>query len=134
MEYYPGSKQRIPRTPEEEVQAQAEKIIDPLEGEPFTTYNVKNVPVKFYGIGVLAKVLGRKAGTIRKWETEGVIPKASFQIANDQKDPRSRRRLYTRKQVISIYLIAKEEGLLDTAKHITSTKFSERVLKGWPFA
>lgn len=114
-----------------------ETVEDPLAGFPSTVYNVGNVSTRFWGIGVLAQLLGRKTGTIRKWEHDKVIPEARFQVANDDKDPRSRRRLYTRDEIMGIWRIAREEGLLDTNgfpsahRHISSTKFSERVWEAW---
>jgi hypothetical protein len=105
---------------------------DPLEGFPSTVYNVGNVATRFWGIGVLAKLLGRKPGTIRKWENDGVIPKAEYQVANDDKDPRSRRRLYNRNQIMGIWRAARDTGLLDSGtRHISSTDFSARVWRDW---
>lgn len=136
-ETYPGSKQRR-HGGNDRLEPHLESVEDPLEGFPSTVYNVGNVATRFWGIGVLAHLLGRKPGTIRKWENDKVIPKAEFQISNDDKDPRSRRRLYTRSQIMGIWRIAMDEGLLDTNgsgmahKHISGTSFSIRVWDGWP--
>jgi hypothetical protein len=110
-----------------------EVVADPLRDHEPMWRKVGNESVPFWGIGVLAKLLKRKAGTIRKWENDKVIPPAQFQTSNDSQDPRSRRRLYTRAQIIGIWTLAREEGLLDSACHISSTDFTERVFEGWPF-
>jgi GTPase involved in cell partitioning and DNA repair len=47
-------------------------------------------------------------------------------------DVRAHRRLYTRAQIEGMVEIASEEGILtNTARHITRTKFTERVLDQW---
>jgi len=89
--------------------------------------------ISLYTIGQLALALNRKAGTIRMWEREGIIPVAlwSRAIRDDGKDvvdPRGTRRYYSTKQVIGMRRIADEEGILaHTARPIRSTNFIVRV-------
>jgi hypothetical protein len=91
-------------------------------------YKVNGVEVEFFTVGHLAAALGRKPVTIRKWENDGVIPKATYQ--RNSEDSRGRRRLYTRDQVEGILKIAKEEGILRSHnKPIKSTMFTTRVIQ-----
>jgi hypothetical protein len=129
---HPGSK-KFQENRDAILRTEPAEVVDPLAKHEPVWRKVGNESVPFWGIGVLASLLGRKAGTIRKWENDAIIPKAQFQTSNDNKDPRSRRRLYTRNQIISIWTIAKEEGLLEGNKHIISTDFESRVFEGWPF-
>lgn len=124
--YYPGSTQRIKRhTPEEGEQGWTDFVLQETVGLP-KIYTVNGKDVEFYTVGQLAQALGRKAVTIRKWENDGVIPVATFNAPSD--DPRGRRRLYTKEQVVGMVQIAKEEGILtETWKPINKTDFSKRV-------
>lgn len=117
-ELYPGSKRKI----------QEQKAKSEAEGwqSKFKTYTVKGKDMDFYTVGQLAEALNRRPTTIRKWERDGVIPRSV--ISAPSKDPRGRRRLYTRKQIEGMVVIAREEGILtNTHKHITSTLFALRV-------
>ncbi|MFI6495924.1 hypothetical protein [Nonomuraea typhae] len=88
-----------------------------------------------YTIGALAKIIGRKPDTVRGWENFGWLPQPTDNYTGrDPKNPASarhgRRRLYTRDQIIGIYMIAKDEGILEKhAKPITHTNFTKRVIK-----
>lgn len=64
--------------------------------------------VEAHPVGSLAAALGKSAHTIRRWEREGVIPKA-FLLRNIRGGPS--RRLYTREQVVGMLCIAQEEGV-----------------------
>ena len=127
-ETYPGSKQRRDVGPP--------KVIDSYEyyqvafqGMTPRCYQVKGVEIEFFTVGQLAQALGRQAVTIRKWEADGVIPKATFLAPNPNKDARAKRRLYSRAQAEGIVRIAAEEGLLgDSRREIRKTRFTERVV------
>src|SRR5262245_54767460 len=99
--------------------------LEEIVGKP-RVYTVGGVDVDFFTTGQLAKALGRKPGTIRKWENDGTIPVTWYNSPSD--DPRGRRRLYTRDMVEGIVYIAKEEGILvDSWKSIRKTDFIGRV-------
>ena len=62
-----------------------------------------------FTIGQLAKVLGKKTGTVRSWETKGIIPKPIYRTAPPNRGQlpgieAQGRRIYTRKQVDLIVL------------------------------
>jgi MerR HTH family regulatory protein len=125
MTLYPGSKMR---------QKDYDKpVIEVPDHGPFDKtrlFSVKGREVEFYATGVLAEMLNRESGTIRKWESEGVIPKATFIAPSD--DKRGKRRLYTRAQIEGIRKIAAEEGVLEPGaggrwKSIRKTDFREKV-------
>jgi len=52
----------------------------------------KEIPVRMYGIGILASKLGRQTKTLQRWERNGTLPKAMFRDTAD-------RRMYTSDQV-----------------------------------
>ncbi|MEV4454387.1 hypothetical protein [Microbispora sp. NPDC049633] len=114
------------------VKAQLSAPTDPLAGVKPKIYMVAGKPTKFYGIGALARALNRQSDTIRKWETNGWIPKPTAVF--NGKDPRDaisakhgRRRLYTREQILGLVKIAFEEGILEPhARPITETDFTAR--------
>lgn len=82
-------------------------------------------PREFFTIGHLAGGLMRSAMTIRTWESQGLFPKPTYTV--NGKDPRARRRLYTRLQVEGVIRIAEEEGILDSRRrYLTQTRFPER--------
>lgn len=120
-EFFPGSRQPIslPAGPP-----------DPLAGLDSKVYTVGGREVEFFTIGQVSQVLNRQPVTLRKWEREGIIPKATF--SKPSKDPRGRRRLYSRAQVEALVRIAAEEGVLnDIHKQISKTKFSAKVLSAF---
>lgn len=123
--YYPGSKMQS-----KNYDLRVEKIPDPGPYDKPRLYTVKGREVEFFITGVLAAVLNRESGTIRKWESEGIIPKATFIAPSD--DKRGKRRLYTKAQIEGIRQIAAEEGVLEAGaggrwKSITKTDFREKV-------
>lgn len=122
-EYYPGSKtKRVVHIP----------VPDPEEplilGIP-RIYRVGGKDVEFFTLGQLAAALQRKPVTLRRWESDGVIPRPRFTTPGQDGDVRGFRRLYTRSQIEGIVSIAQEEGLMDnTNKGIRATKFTEKVV------
>ncbi len=85
----------------------------------------------FYRIGDLARALNRSAGTIRKWEAAGIIPKASFGEKTEGALGDSIR-LYSLAQIRVAREIAAGEGILrDTSKAVTHTDFAARVAAAW---
>jgi hypothetical protein len=125
--FYPGSKQRrdTRQTPADTRQPW-QKAFDGLTPR---TYQVRGQDTEFFTIGQLAFALERKPVTLRKWEADGVLPKATFLAPNPKKDHRAKRRLYSRAQAEGIVRIAAEEGLIDEARRVlvSQTHFTERV-------
>jgi hypothetical protein len=129
-EFYPGSTKAIVRHPNRvEAPRRRGTGVDPDWDAKPRIYPTEDGPTEFFTLGQLAKALGRQSVTIRKWEREGIIPKALYQVPGRNNSPHGRRRLYTRRQVEGMVRIAEEEGLLaDSKKAFAETRFSERVL------
>ena len=100
---YPGSRER-----RQTVAPLAAPVVEDVLG-PGKIYTLNGRDVEFYTIGQLAAALGRKSGTLRKWESQGVIPKPYWLPA---KDPRGVRRLYSRAQAEGIIRIANATGVM----------------------
>lgn len=128
--FFPGSRHRRDFRKNKSVKTLTDMHEEEVEnylGKP-KIYLVNGKEEKFYTIGTLASALNRKQVTVRKWESEGVIPKAQFIAPSDT--PNGTRRLYTREQVEGIIKIAEEEGILhDTWKPIKKTNFTHRVIQ-----
>ncbi|MCZ0981884.1 hypothetical protein O1L60_31230 [Streptomyces diastatochromogenes] len=133
-QFYPGSTRRISRRPvhaslavRSPEEARYEDVPDRWDAKP-QVKPYKGGYREFFGIGELAKALRRDAVTMRKWESSGVIPRATFVISG--KTANGNRRLYTREQIEAIVRIAEEEGLFDgdpRGIRIADTRFTERV-------
>lgn len=127
--FYPGSSRRIARgrvTSPGTLASVPEPKPD-WDSKPLV-YDVDGELREFFGIGAVAKALGRSPITLRKWEAEGIIPPAGFRITG--KTSNGNRRLYTRAQVEGMVRIADEEGILEhegRGVHISTTKFTARV-------
>lgn len=77
---------------------------------------------EFFSISALALAINRSTKTIYKWESGGLFPAATFVFNSASKQ--GRRRLYTRKQIDGVVVIAAEQGVLNGQKrYITQTKF-----------
>lgn len=127
--YYPGSKTPVKET---KLQAPISQLPEADELGRSKTFLVDGKPQEFYGVGELASALNRRSVTIRKWESDGTIPNATFILPSD--DKRGRRRLYTRAQIEGLKRIAQEEGLLEPNangkwKALEETKFRTRALQ-----
>jgi hypothetical protein len=130
-EYYPGSRRPILRHPNRPTSESHNKSlglgVDPDWDNKPRKYVTNGVEREFFTIGHLAAALGRRPVTIRLWEREGIIPKATYQINSDSKN--GRRRLYTRQQVEGLVKLAVEEGILITHQRaISETQFTARAL------
>lgn len=102
-----------------------EKMIESIAGKP-KVFTVNGIDMEFFTVGQLAAVLGRRPVTIRKWESDGVLPTTWYNTPSE--DPRGRRRLYTWAMLEGIVQIAKEEEILvDTWRPIRKTQFIPRV-------
>lgn len=122
-EYYPGSKQPVKRYG-------IDALIPPADEEFELNYpDFKGTG--YYTIGALCLALNRLPVTIRKWEKDGVIPKPTY--IRSSADPRGKRRLYTKDQIMGMRKIAEDEGLLEPNanghwKPLTGTEFRTKVL------
>jgi hypothetical protein len=97
---------------------------DLLGGLSGKTFTIAGKEVELFSISELAEALNRKPVTLRKWEQKGIIPKATFVKPGANQDPRGRRRLYSREQVLALVRLADEEGILhDLHKQVTKTQF-----------
>ncbi len=127
-ENYPGSKQKrravaAPAAPSPEDAGRWDARPTYIEGRG-------GVKHEFFAIGALALALGRRPVTIRKWIENGVLPKARF-VTDSVMPSRGSRRLWTRTQIEGIARIAREEGLIDTSRHVGGTEFTVRVKELW---
>lgn len=97
-------------------------------------YLVGNKVVELFPIGAVARALNRKPVTVRKWETEGIIPNSPYMMKSH--DTRGQRRLYSRQQIETLRAVAEEEGVLNPSaggkwKPIEQTQFREKALKAF---
>ena len=115
--YYPGSRERRQTVP-----APSAPVVEDVLG-PGTIYVVDGRDMEFYMIGQLAAALGRKPGTLRKWEANGILPPSGY--LKPSNDPRGIRRLYTKQQVLGIIQVAKDTGVMYS--HGTLADFGRRV-------
>lgn len=104
IEDYPGK-----RPPKNRTTRKPKKLDDPFFGVKSAHYYIKGERVEVFTIGQLAKVLGKKTGTVRSWETRGIIPKPIYRTAPPNRGQlpgveAKGRRIYTRKQVDLIVL------------------------------
>lgn len=97
---YPGKKAPKNRPTKEKVSVSE----DPFVGVPFKEIIVKGEKRTFYTVGSVARIIGRKAVTVRKWERKGWIPPASYRTSKSSgsglHNPSGKGyRLYSREQV-----------------------------------
>lgn len=90
-------------------------------------FTVRGKEIEFFAIGQVALALNRTSNTLRSWEFDGTIPKTPF--VKPSKDPRGRRRMYSRAMVEGMIRISIEEGIFypDKGKRISDTKFTVKV-------
>jgi MerR HTH family regulatory protein len=130
-EYYPGSSRPIMRHANRHTEENRKHsyAVDPdWDSNPRKGFMINGVEKEFFTVGHLAQALGRRPGTIRNWEREGIIPKATFQVNSES--PNGRRRLYSREQVEGLVKLAQEEGILIRRQSpIGDTKFTARAIE-----
>lgn len=127
--YYPGSKMKT-KVYDTDIVTESDNNDVTLSNPRIALLN--GVETKFYAIGELARLLNRKSVTIRKWEAEGFIPKATFIAPSG--DKRGKRRLYSEEQILGLVRIAREEGVLEPSakgawKSITDTQFRNKAIQ-----
>lgn len=122
-ETYPGSheKRQVNHVPDDEPEGP--------ELGPGKIMIVRGIEVEFWRIGTLARALNRSAVTIRMWEREGILPPSGWTSPGRDRDPRGKRRLWTRRQIEGVWRIARDEGILYPGPHVSilNTRFTERV-------
>lgn len=74
QEYYPGSSKPVVRHPNRSVVNVRNEESQGWDENP-RSFNVQGRMHQFFTVGHLAKAIGRKPGTIRGWERDGVIPR-----------------------------------------------------------
>ena len=108
-QYYPGSRERRQTVPASRPSAIDDFVEDPLGAGKFMLLAGREV--EFFTIGQVARAINRKAGTLRTWEANGVLPESGY--IKRGKDPRGDRRLYSRDQAEGIVRLAKASGIMD---------------------
>lgn len=98
---YPGK--RAPKN-RPETKLTSSNISDPYAGVPFKKMTINGEVKTYYTVGNVAKILGRTAQTIRKWEHKGWIPQPTYRTTkfsgSDLLNSKKRGyRLYSREQV-----------------------------------
>lgn len=132
-ENYPGSKQKRVdfRAAAKERREKAQEAVS-WDAKPIKK-SIRGVDLDLFTIGPLAKALGKKPVTIRRWIDMGWLPKARYRtppVKNTRGD--AGRRLWTREQVELIVRIATEEGIVGTwHPDIPATNFTKRVFMAW---
>lgn len=110
---YPGKKKPKNRPLAKE---QAYSIEDPFRGVPKKIATIGGEKKELYTVGSVARVLGRSAITIRKWERKGWIPAPTYRTSKASgaellNADRKGYRLYSREQV-EVLLTALEQNNL----------------------
>lgn len=101
---------------------------DLLEGREGKKFSIGGREVELFTISDVAELLNRRPVTIRKWEEKEFIPRATFSKPGANKDPRGRRRLYSREQVVAMVTAAESEGILHNPNaQIATTQFKAKV-------
>lgn len=130
-EFYPGSKQKV-KNYSGTVDSASGIFSTHVDFSTPKIFTVGGREVEFFTIGDLARGLNRKPVTLRKWEAEGIIPKARAMAPSS--DKRGKRRLYTKGQILGLVQIASEEGILQPTargqwKSIEDTNFRTRAIQ-----
>jgi hypothetical protein len=133
VDFYPGSKKQ-----KKSYEAN-EKLLPENEAQDFDLgkskiFLVNGQPTELFTLGAVARALNRQPVTVRKWESEGIIPRSPFVLPSH--DPRGQRRLYTRAQIEALRTVAEEEGVLSPNangkwKAIETTSFREKAIRAF---
>lgn len=98
---YPGKTKPKNRTEDGKTR---KSIDDPFNGVPKKTATIGGKALELYTVGSVARILGRSAVTLRKWERKGWIPAPSYRTSKASgaellNTDRKGYRLYSREQV-----------------------------------
>ncbi len=110
--------------------------LDRFNGAKPKIYRIAGVDKELFTVGQLAKALGRKAITIRMWESQGWIPKATYRTpppAGEQipGKPSKGRRLYSIEQ-LELLLQAAEHFKIDDPTNNDWVGFRQHIKNNWP--
>lgn len=107
-----------------------------LNGAKGKVYRINGSDTELFTIGELARALGKKPVTLRMWEREGWIPKATYRTPPPKgvqlpDRPSKGRRLYSREQV---EFLAKAIVFfsLDEKNSPNWDRFREHIKANWP--
>jgi hypothetical protein len=70
---------------------------------------LRGEPVDFFGIGVMARGVGRSPGSLRRWIGEGIIPETPYRTRG--RIACAQHRLWTREAVLAMSAAVQELGL-----------------------
>lgn len=107
-----------------------------LNGARGKVYRINGAEIELFTIGEMAKALGKSPVTLRMWEREGWIPKATYRTPTPRGKqipdrPSKGRRLYSREQV-AFLANAVSSFSLDQKVASVWDKFREHVKTNWP--
>ena len=137
---YPGK--RKPKNRPDTALAGRDTTHDPFAGVPVKYLTIKGERREMFTVGNAAKVLGRTAQTLRKWERKGWIPAPTYRTvhasgSSEVNIDAKGYRLYSREQVDTLWNILNELDLLgDRTKGWQDSKkwllFITQVKARWP--
>lgn len=137
---FPGSTK--PKNRVDDVVVRTKKMDDPFSGIPKKTVMLKGQSVDLYTVGAAAKVLGRTASTLRKWESKGWIPSPTYRSSKSSgsssvNSTEKGYRLYSREQVDTLLNALEQNNLHGTRNsswQITSNwlSFIQHIKANWP--
>ena len=107
-----------------------------FNGAKSKTYRISGVDREMFTVGQLAKALGRKAITIRMWENQGWIPKATYRTPPPSGQqipgkPSKGRRLYSIEQ-LELLLNAASTFMIDEQSKADWDGFKQHIRTNWP--
>lgn len=125
IQFYPGTKRRIPEQPKPTPAPTAPAKA--WDRNP-KTLKVNGVEKEFFTIGALAEAINRRPVTIRSWEMKGIIPLARYRTSG-----KTKKRLYSRRQVEGIVALCAKHGILEFAARPDSIPgaFTDDVIALW---
>lgn len=113
---YPGSSQprKLSGAQTNAATAAPSPLFDPETwGDP-RMKTIGGKPVELYAVGALARALGRKSVTIRRWESQGYIPRPPYRLPG-RPGPRGdsgARRYYSRRSIETAMHAFQRHGFL----------------------
>ena len=120
-EFYPGSRERRDSPPAPAPVAADEDVL----GDGIWLEDRRGIKVEYFYVGQVARAINRTSVTLRSWEAKGIIPKSGY--VSRHKDPRGKRRLYSRAQAEAIIRLAKIHGVIDPGDRKPLTAFKRDV-------
>jgi hypothetical protein len=117
-------------------QSRSSQLDDRFNGAVGKVFKVNGEDRTFYSIGELAKCLRRKPVTIRMWEQQGWIPKATYRTPTPKGEQipgktLKGRRLYSLSQV-EFLMDALEHFKIDDPNKANWDGFRKHIKNNWP--